>query len=61
MARAGLVHYERSWLKREFQEGQEEWKHLNRHLHVLNKVSFKLGKISSFFLGSGVLSLKGNE
>ena len=44
MAHAGLVPHERSRLKRELQEAQDEWKHVNRHVHVLDRVSLKFSK-----------------
>ena len=49
MARAGLVHHDRSRLKRELQEAQDEWKHLNRHVRVLNKVTKFVRNISICF------------
>ena len=46
MARAGLVHHDRTRLKRELEAAQDEWKHLLRHVHVLDKVQLKSVKKS---------------
>ena len=42
MARAGLVHHERTRLKTELQQAEDEWKLLNRNVNSLKKVTYML-------------------
>ena len=40
MARASLVHHDRTCLKKELQQAEDEWKLLNRNVNSLKQVIY---------------------
>ena len=59
MARAGLVHHDRSHLKKELQDAEDEWRLLQRRVKTIDKV--RTVERKNFYIFRSVLSLKVNE